>query len=468
MKNSIWDKRIPTLFGIFLLIIGVISTSMLVQNGVITIGNATPSEIPQNVRITNVTDTSFSVSYITEAQSVGSISYGTDTNYGSTAFDDRDQKTNDVKKYNVHYITIRNLKPETTYFFVITSSEKRYLHNNAPFQVVTGRFISDDPSSENPASGRVLLPDGLPPKEAVVYLGSEEIQNLSVLIKQDGSYIIPLNAVRTNDLSRYASFSAETSFNLLVSSGSMNSNVILLANQMNPIPLITLSKNYDFTITTAPVASPSAETTFPSFSSTAEIERLPQLLTPKKDERFTDPQPLFKGTAPPGSDVTITIHSSEEIKTQITADTRGNWSFRPDSPLTPGEHTVLITVSDPSGLLKTIQQSFTVYAEGTQIAAGGTPFITPTPTPIKTPTPTIQSSTPTTSPLPTATPFSPSPQISKNPTVTTPTSSATPSVVTTTLVPTQPISNPGSSSVLLFGALSVFFILTGTALLFAL
>ena len=67
MRENIWSKRIPTLLGILLIIIGVGITSYLVKTGVILTSKAGPSEIAQNIRISYVTEGSFTISFTTEA-----------------------------------------------------------------------------------------------------------------------------------------------------------------------------------------------------------------------------------------------------------------------------------------------------------------------------------------------------------------------------------------------------------------
>ncbi len=125
----------------------------------------------------------------------------------------------------------------------------------------------------------------------------------------------------------------------------------------------------------------------------------PQILTPKKDEEFSDQQPLLKGTSSPNETVTITIHSQENIQTQVKADSHGVWAYRPTSLLSSGQHTISIVSKGSSGVLKTVTQSFTVYAQGSQVTQTATPSATPTgiitPTISATPTPTLAAPTPT-------------------------------------------------------------------------
>jgi hypothetical protein len=54
---------------------------------------------------------------------------------------------------------------------------------------------------------------------------------------------------------------------------------------------------------------------------------------------YTGSQPAFKGEATPGADVVVTIDGNA---LQVNADSSGNWSFTPVSPLTTGSHSVAI------------------------------------------------------------------------------------------------------------------------------
>ena len=73
MRNTIWQKRIPTLLGILFITIGIGITTYLIKTGVLFTTKAGPSEDPHNVRITNITDSSFTVSYTTANKVVGSV-----------------------------------------------------------------------------------------------------------------------------------------------------------------------------------------------------------------------------------------------------------------------------------------------------------------------------------------------------------------------------------------------------------
>lgn len=429
MKQTFWNKKIPTLLGIGFIAIGAILTTYLVQTGVIVIGRATPSYTPENIRITNISDTSFTVSYTTKEKAVGSISYGTDKETQSTILDDRDSQAGSVTPYNVHYFSIHRLQPETKYFFTIASNETVFLNNEEPFTVTTGPPITNSPTEQNPLSGKIVFPNNQE-KEAIVYLTSDNSQAISALVKTDGSYILPLNSIRNQNLSSYASFDEDQIINMLVIGNGITSNIKLSAKQISPVPQLTLSNNYDFTIKKTPVSSESAVPVgFPSFSSVPKTDSEPEITIPQEDEEFVDDQPLFRGTASPSATVKITINSEHGIEVKVTADRNGVWTYRPEAPLAPGEHTISITTRDNFGIIKTIAKPFTVYASGTQIE-NTTPSVSPIPTVETTPQPEQISPTLQVSPsqLPSPTPSelpSPTPTIVIAPTIAPPGNSTT-------------------------------------------
>lgn len=394
MKETFWNKRIPTLLGIFLIGVGIILTTYLVQAGVVTLGRAAPGYTPENIRISNITNASFTVSYITKEASVGSISYGSNENLSEVALDDRDQQSGSVTPATVHYVTIRNLQPKSKYFFRITSNQTTFLNNDAPFFATTALSLTDISPVQKPLIGKIIFKSGKS-KEAIVYLTAKNAQTISTLVNPDGSYILPLNSLRNQELTSYVTFENDQIITMLVASSEGTSSVILSADQINPVPQVFLANNYDFTLNTSPVSTEAAVPIgFPSFSANLQLTKDPQIVTPKKDEGFIDDQPLLRGIASPGAEVKIIIHSEDLVEDKIVADKNGNWTYRPKVSLAPGEHSVSIITRNKAGILKTITQSFIVYASGTQIALA-TPSAAPIPSNSSTPAPQVGEPTPT-------------------------------------------------------------------------
>ncbi|MBI4097330.1 MAG: hypothetical protein HY428_02855 [Candidatus Levybacteria bacterium] len=424
-NNGVLQKRIPTLLGIVLLAMATIASAFFVSNNSTTFfGRAAGENIPQNVRITNISDTSFSVSYTTFGKVIGALSYGKDANEKNSAFDDRDVEDGVPKEYNTHHITVQNLSLKTKYTFSIASGGSDFLNNEVPYDVTTGEAIDEVPADQDPIVGNVVLPDGQPAGEVLVYAQSEDGSPQSTVAKSDGSYSLPIDTMRTSDLTSYVEFSDETIIALSFQSETAESKATVLVSQINPVPQITLSKIYDFTqgeplVTDNTPASDSAQEQLPV--GIPEEAETPSIVSPETNEEFSDQRPRFTGTALPNATVEITIQSNP-VKVQVKADSNGNWVYRPDKPLTPGKHTITILTKDTLGLTKRITESFTVFAQGSQFTE---PSVSPT---------AGASKTPTSKPSPTSTPR-PSSTLTPIPTTSTPTVTLSP---TPTTVPTSP------------------------------
>jgi len=88
MKKAL---RLPTILGLFLVLGAIAGGVILIKQGPSLFIKASPTLTPNQLKITNVSDTSFTVSWLTEQSTSGFIKYGTDNNLSFTAADDRDQ-----------------------------------------------------------------------------------------------------------------------------------------------------------------------------------------------------------------------------------------------------------------------------------------------------------------------------------------------------------------------------------------
>jgi len=85
------------------------------------------------------------------------------------------------------------------------------------------------------------------------------------------------------------------------------------------------------------------------------------IISPGSNASMASTEPIIKGTAPPGSSVTIVIHSTPQTVV-VTVDANGNWTYTPTTPLDAGPHTVTASVLDASGTTQTASNSFVVSA----------------------------------------------------------------------------------------------------------
>jgi hypothetical protein len=170
-----------------------------------------PTSITE-VKTTNVRDTSFTVSWSTDAMATGWVNYGTSPSLGQTAYDDRGARAIGQS----HHVTLQDLSPQTTYYFEVASGATVDDRRGSCYQVTTGRTLGL-PASDS-IYGQVLESDGVSPAEgAIVYItlrdadgiGSPgETRVMSALVNSDGWWQANLGNARLADGTGYFTYSA--------------------------------------------------------------------------------------------------------------------------------------------------------------------------------------------------------------------------------------------------------------------
>lgn len=434
--TAMLKKRIPTIIGLILLIIGAVAGVLFIDKGTNFLPKAAPEYTPQQVKITNITDTGFVVSWVTAEPTIGFVRYGeTAISLTKTATDDRDQLAGSNGQYRTHYVTIQGLTPSQSYHFKLGSQDNQLYDNNGqPFTITLPPTIND-PSTTNTAFGTVLTQVDTAAEGAIVYVSVDNASPLSALVKQNGNFATNLSLARTPDFSQFAIIDQpETRIDLLIQTNPTDTTTATTKiGNHQPIPTITLGQSNNFLSSSAEVPSPtpgqeennplppsdSSATPPPSPTSTNQTSSFPLYnlvdeaavgLTittfPQDGESIISAQPEIAGTAPPNTRLTINVHSPEAHTATITSDEFGNWSWLVPEPLTPGEHSVVVSYQDDSGVIQQITRHFTVAAANisqVDLAYTATPSASPTPTLAPTPSPT-PIATPIPTPLPTPTP----------------------------------------------------------------
>lgn len=165
------------------------------------------------VKISNLTDTGFTVVWVSEGKEEGSVKYGTSaTALSSTAYDERDSITN-KGKYYVHSISLTRLQPETKYYFTVSSGSNNY----EGFNTTTFATLSTPPSYVSITGTVSNIPET---KEGVLiaYIKdgdsagtSGDSLPISTILDEDGKWILSIADSRSSDGSEYYEYtSADT------------------------------------------------------------------------------------------------------------------------------------------------------------------------------------------------------------------------------------------------------------------
>ena len=174
----------------------------------------TPTEAPSisDLRITNVRDGSFTISWITNIVTTGEVRYGTDpNNLNQTGYDRRGAATSD----DTHYVTLTGLYPNTTYYFDLVSGGVTDNNNGTHYTVTTGSTL-EVPAS-NTKYGQVKKSDGTTAASGtIVYITLKDANGvgtlgqsapISALVDNSGHWSTNFGNARTADLSQYFSYS---------------------------------------------------------------------------------------------------------------------------------------------------------------------------------------------------------------------------------------------------------------------
>jgi hypothetical protein len=395
--------KIPTILGILILAIGVVIGVYLVQSKQIFRLRASPEITPRNIQKTNISDSSFTVTWTTDKNTEGFIKWGE-----STSSLDRTATTSPIQASSLHSITVYGLFPNTNYFFNINSDGASFDNENIPWEVKTGAKLITPPDSVI-ISGKILTQSGAPSGNTLVYASVGGGSILSTLTSDNGSWVIPASSARTQNLDSYVEINEDST---LVEISVQAANLGIASAQIypqsaKPAPDITLGEVYDFTnlppsvnvnIPESSIELPDTATKSSGFQ-ISDSEIIDETVTLKGISEggiITTNEPEFFGEGPPGTEITITIESDPQTG-DVEVNQSGFWQWTPPEGLEEGLHKITLTWRDANGVLKTITRSFIVSAqEGPAFTA----------TPSASPTPGGMTPTPTTTPslTPTATP----------------------------------------------------------------
>jgi hypothetical protein len=258
-KKSMLQKQIPTILGIVVLVVALVAGIFFLGEGPgVFAPRATPQTTPKKIKITNVTDSGFTISFLTDEATAGFIKYGESaTEVTSQTSDDRDQLAGTIGQYQTHHITVRGLKPGTQYHYTIgTGSRASFDNDGQPFTLTTAKRAGA-PSAAKTAYGSVVNPAGGPAEGSIVYVALPGVGEMSSLVKSSGSYAVALSNARTADGSSYAEIADGDTMSVLVQgpSATQTSSFNVAVAESQPVATVTLGQTPDGTTAVAPTTS---------------------------------------------------------------------------------------------------------------------------------------------------------------------------------------------------------------------
>ena len=406
------EKRIPTILALIILVGGVIATVSLSQRNSNPVTKASGDCEPKNPQVTNITNSSVSIFFVTESSCLSSLQINDQIIKNAVVFSD-DQKS------QIHYFDITNLDDSTDYDYSVINDGKSYKLSSFKFK--TAQKPSSPLPSSNLAWGRVFTPELKSAAKVILFLNIPGSSPLSALITSSGNWNISLANSFNESKNDYFTMPTNSPEEIIVIDQNRQATQIsAYTSQNNPAPDIILGQN-QFSPTNVIYDSTTDTGYLPSIDPVNNTKNL-DILNPKDNESLSTQKPDFFGTGPGTSKIKIEVHSDTVYTGEVTSSTDGSWNWSPPADLTPGEHTITISTIE-NGIEKIVSRNFTVLASDNLLAYSSTPSAsTPTPTPTPTTVPTT-----TTTPLPTSTPTRvPTPTIAptSTPRVTSPSTSS--------------------------------------------
>lgn len=244
MKDFLSRFKIPTILGLGIILVGIITGVFLTLQEQIFTSKASVTLSPQNITLANVSDTEVSISWQTSSPVTSFTTYGKDNPGEQTVLDDRDTNppAGGPTSYSVHYVTIKNLLPKTTYQYKIVSgkisSEVDKFTTAAPLTSQTGF---------RPIIGSILDGDK-PLNEGIAYLSIAGATIQSSIVKSSGNFLIPISQIRKIDLSDVYSLTEDTTAKLtIVSPKGQSIALFKLKDAEKELPPIKIGENLDLT-----------------------------------------------------------------------------------------------------------------------------------------------------------------------------------------------------------------------------
>ena len=327
------ERKIPTIIGLLLVAFAVMIFRFAFDRVSPLLTRASVSHVPQNITVSNLSDSAFTISWITNEETTGALVI---ENMNAPIYDDRLSITTESNQrakqsFSTHSISVRSLKPETVYRYRILSGGKKFLNNGNSYETRTAVTITGTGTSLEPAYGQITAPSGSPAEGALVYLTPENGQMLSTLVNASGSWVIPLNLVRTEDFTNYLRPSERINETITIRSPEGEATALTDSMNDNPVPAVSIGKTYDFRKIQAADPQNRAVSSAPPVvlgSNTNLTNPTVAITKPAQGSAIPSNLPLMQGTGVPGHSVLIILGLQNPISTTVIVGLTGCGDIR--------------------------------------------------------------------------------------------------------------------------------------------
>lgn len=212
---------------------------------------ADPEERPSDVRLSDVTETSAVISWITPDKAVeGWLLYSDQSGVADgspLSQDDRDVRSGSVEKRTTHYVTLTSLSPDTTYYFVIGSGARTWKDPDGnEFTFKTAALGSDSiPTTPDPVFGTVTNASD---QNAIIYITLQKngikSSPVSTLVNDQGNFEVDLSHIRNANLDDKFLYDDGTEMIIFAQGGDFGGAVLRMAVGDTDAISLTMAEDY--------------------------------------------------------------------------------------------------------------------------------------------------------------------------------------------------------------------------------
>lgn len=160
----------------------------------IVTAQAAQPELTDRTLISNVTDSSFTVSWFSKDPTITEVVYGENTP-NKVVYDDRDGENRQFR-YS-HYVTLKDLKERTVYKVKVNKETPEEIRQTTAYK------IPNPPETKLSLLGSVVSLSGYFQSDGVTYIWIGDSQVLSALIDNTGKWKLEPTALRSRDFGRW-------------------------------------------------------------------------------------------------------------------------------------------------------------------------------------------------------------------------------------------------------------------------
>jgi hypothetical protein len=231
------QKQLFLFVGIFVLLFGLASGIVLLQQSTVFRLRANPETQPKDVTVSNITDSQATVTWITDGPSRGFVQWGEkDKNLSKV------KVSTDINSQKVHIAELSGILPDSLYDFQISVDGKLYPTDGTYYSFASSNTLVSKPQSPQYISGKVVSENGEPIVGSIVLVTASGSSPISTTTSQSGDWTINISEARTQSLSSYIAVDTTTAIDITVQSPNFETKMQRVKRTDAQELLITLSE----------------------------------------------------------------------------------------------------------------------------------------------------------------------------------------------------------------------------------